>query len=461
MNLIERSISAGIFIIVIVGLRALLMNKMPKRVFLILWGAAVFRLLVPYSILSSWSIFSVLGDMSSRIAQESVRPLPATNGSFVMAEENLSPLGGSISLAPKTSSLDSITVIWLLGAISLGIFFAVTFYKSNKELRTALPVRNQPFIDEWLGKQKTVRRIRVMTSDQVLSPIACGFLRPRIILPKTLNFRNEELLKHILTHEKLHIKHLDILWKFVLAFVLCLHWFNPLVWLMFVLVNRDLELTCDERVLRTLGEQEKSGYALSLIHMAERNAKLAAFNQGFSKNSTKERILSIMKYKQTTALTLCLSAVLIAGTVTVFATNASQADTGYQISGEAAGAVENGNSTSGPVTPVDELISHITDHDVFIKDVSEPEDRTGLVSYSYEEYKAEMENIKKAGEELVRKGKMSQDKLAEILDSMQNTLNEIKKGEVAVYKPIEMSESTEGESQDKDSSGLFLSGTKW
>jgi len=441
MNLFGRSISAGIFIIVIVCLRALLVNRMPKKMFLILWGAAIFRLLVPHALLSNWSIFSLLGDISSRITQEPIRQLTA--------KANFIPLEVSHSFVPQTSTFDYVFAIWLLGAISLGIFFAVTFYRNNQELKTALPIRSQPFIDQWLRGQKTARRIRVMTSDRVLSPITCGLFRPRIILPKSLDFTNEELLKHILTHEKMHIKYLDILWKLITAFTLCLHWFNPLVWLMYVLVNRDLELTCDERVLRTLGEKEKSGYALSLIYVAERNAKLASFNQGFSRNSTKERILSIMKYKQRTALSLCLSAVLIGGTVTVFATNGNPTNADSSI---AQGTVESRGATSG-----DELNkSYMTDNDVFIKDVSEPEDHAGLESYSYEEYKAEVENVKKAGEELVRKGKMTQVRLAQIIDSMQDTLYEIKKGEIAVYKPLELSDA-----QDKESSKLYLSGTKW
>ncbi|AZK45147.1 M56 family metallopeptidase [Paenibacillus lentus] len=306
--LIERSISVGIFIIVIVCLRALLIHKVPKKVFLILWGIALFRLAIPHSILSKWNINTILNDITSRVNRD---PAGQTNGIIerilLDTEEGLRPLTQDISFGQGRLSLDTITVIWFVGTISLGIFFAVNFYKNNKDLKTALPIRNQFFIDKWLSQQKFIRRIQVMTSDRLISPIACGFIKPKIILPKSLDLQDEKLLKYILTHEKMHIKHLDILWRVFSAVILCCYWFNPLVWLMHFLMIRDLELTCDERVIRTLGEQEKSSYALSLIHMAERNSKVASFNYGFSNHSTRERIVSIMKFKQTTALTLCLS----------------------------------------------------------------------------------------------------------------------------------------------------------
>lgn len=455
--LFERSISVGILIMVIACLRALLINKMPKKMFLMLWGIAMFRLVVPYSILFKWNILTLLNQISSRVTQDSVSQSNAINRLFLTTEENLRPLTGDISFVQSSLFLDTTIIIWLVGAVSLGIFFALTFYTNNKVLKTALPIPNQPFIDKWLSEQKTIRRIQVMTSDCIVSPIACGLVKPRIILPKSLDLHNEKLLKHILTHEKMHIKHLDIIWKFLSVFILCCYWFNPFVWLMHILINRDLELTCDERVLRTLGEQERLGYALSLIHMAERNAKLVSLYYGFSNNSTKERIVSIMKFKQTTALTLCLSAALIAGTVTVFATNVKQ--DGVIPINEL--AETSGKITEGSATSIDEIKSNITDRDLFIRDVSEPDDNYDLKSYSYEEYNAEIQNIKKVGEDLVNKGKMSRDKLSQVLSSMQDTLNEIKKGEIVVYKPIGTSDSTRAGAKDKETSGLYLSGTKW
>ncbi|MNW44708.1 Regulatory protein BlaR1 [compost metagenome] len=450
--LFERSISVGIFVIVIVCLRVLLINKIPKKMFLILWGIAMFRLVIPHSIFYKWNLLTFFDYVSVGTDQDQVRQSNVINKLFLTTKENFRSLTGNISFVQSMPSLDTMTIIWLVGAISLGIFFAVTFYKNNKILKTALPIRNQPFIDKWLSQQKTIRQIEVMSSDCVLSPIAYGFIKPRIILPKSLDFRNEELLKHILTHEKMHIKYLDILWKLFSALILCCYWFNPFVWFMHILINRDLELTCDERVLRSLGDQEKTGYALSLIHMAERNVKLISFYYGFSNNFTKERIVSIMKFKQTTVLTFCLSVALIAGTVAVFATNVNP----IEVSPITRNVGKNEN-----VLSMNETKSNMTDSGIYIMDISDPENNYGLESYSYEEYKAEMENIKIVGEELVNKGKMSREKLSQVMSSMKETLNDLKRDEIVVYKPIQISESVNGRAKDKDTSALYLSGTRW
>ena len=97
-------------------------------------------------------------------------------------------------------------------------------------------------------------------------------------------------------HEYVHIQRWDALWKLLFALALCIHWFNPLVWLMFVLANRDLELTCDERVIRHFGAGTKQNYAHSLIRMAEQRSKFAPLYSGFSKHVAAERIESIMKF---------------------------------------------------------------------------------------------------------------------------------------------------------------------
>ncbi|AZK45144.1 hypothetical protein EIM92_02155 [Paenibacillus lentus] len=120
----------------------------------------------------------------------------------------------------------------------------------------------------------------------------------------------------------------------------------------------------------------------------------------------------------------------------------------------------NGKDTDKSVSSIDEIRSKITDSGIFIRDVSEHEDNYGLESYSYKEYKAEMENIKKVGDGLVNKGRISRDKLSQVLSSMEDTLHEIEKGEIVVYKPIEL-DSTNDEANDTDTSGLYLSGTKW
>ena len=101
-----------------------------------------------------------------------------------------------------------------------------------------------------------------------------GFWRPKIVLPKTMLLQKQSVWQAVLTHEWMHIRNGDVLWKLALLTVLCLHWFNPLVWLFYYLANRDLELRCDAQVVQALGETEKASYALTLLQMSDRRCHL-------------------------------------------------------------------------------------------------------------------------------------------------------------------------------------------
>jgi beta-lactamase regulating signal transducer with metallopeptidase domain len=111
--------------------------------------------------------------------------------------------------------------------------------------------------------------------DTIAVPLTYGIWRPVILLPKIISSKDEWRLKYILAHELVHIKRFDTLRKWLLAAALCIHWFNPLVWAMYVLANRDIELACDEAVVRAFGQTSRSQYALALIGMEEAKIGLA------------------------------------------------------------------------------------------------------------------------------------------------------------------------------------------
>ena len=122
-------------------------------------------------------------------------------------------------------------------------------------------------------------------------------------------------------HESVHIKYADNIWKLAAVFAVCIHWFNPLVWLMYVFINRDIEMACDEQVILRCGEDFRKEYAMVLLNLAEKQYKLSFFANGFGKNSIKERIVAIMKFKKTTTIGALGAAVILAGAVTVFTQN--------------------------------------------------------------------------------------------------------------------------------------------
>jgi hypothetical protein len=159
-----------------------------------------------------------------------------------------------------------------------------------------------------------------------------GIFKPVILFPKITDCQDETELRIVLTHELTHIKRFDVLTKWLLAAAVCVHWFNPLAWVMYVLANRDIEMSCDEKVVWTFGEQTclktmKSAYALTLIGLEETKSGFSPLCTNFAKNAIEERINSIMKIKKATLTGLIMALVLVAGlTLTAFAAPATAQD---------------------------------------------------------------------------------------------------------------------------------------
>ena len=179
---------------------------------------------------------------------------------------------------------------------------------------------------------------------RISSPLTFGVLRPVILVPKKTDWTDETALRYVLEHEFVHIQRFDVLSKLLLIAAVCVHWFNPLVWVMYVLANRDLELSCDETVLRRFGGDIRAAYARVLIRMEAARGGFAPLCNHFGKTAIEERITAIMKTKRITIVSLGLAALLVAGTVTVFATSAQGGTSGTPA--KAAGAVAEESAAS-------------------------------------------------------------------------------------------------------------------
>lgn len=322
MSILQMSISAGILVMAIVIIRAVALNRLPKTMFLFLWGVSLCRLLVPVSIPSRFSVYSIIGEVFKPLSHKTT---------VLQVVENILPMGSPVmevtkqvnpTVQKQVYSIAPATIIWFAGMVAMFIFLVVVYFKNYRELRFALPILDNSFLDKWLTEHKLLRPIRIMQSDRIATPVAVGMIRPRIILPKSLDMDNKQLLQYVLTHEYYHIRRFDILWKMLLAIALCIHWFNPMMWVMFLLVNRDLEITCDEMVIRHFGIEAKTAYAYSLISMAEQRSRFVSLYSGFSRNTTEERIKSIIKCKKTTVGATLITATLIVSLTTAFATTA-------------------------------------------------------------------------------------------------------------------------------------------
>ena len=316
MSLFQMSVAGGVLILFIVVIRALAIHRLPKTTFLALWMIAALRLLLPFSIPLPFNIHIGL-DVFSDVVQE----LPSGNIASTLPGD--SPPSYDIGTAvpsPATEHISTFEILWLVGVLLLAIYFSISYFRSMRKFRMSIP-DNTPYIQNWLTAHQISRPLAVRSSDLISSPLTYGILHPVILLPKKLDRNDQVALKYVLTHEYVHIRRFDAITKILFAAVLCIHWFNPFVWVMYVLANRDMELSCDAWVIRMMGAKNRSSYALMLIKMEERRNGMSALCSHFGKNAITERIEAIMKFKKTSILACAFALVLVVGATTAFATS--------------------------------------------------------------------------------------------------------------------------------------------
>ncbi len=321
MSLLQMSFSGAAMILTVVVIRALALHKLPKNTFLVLWGVVLVRLLVPYSVPSAFSVYSLVGRLTSMTHEATVIPVAPAGPTFP-----LETMPGTTAFAPKPSvpAVDPWAVVWLIGVLGCGIFFAAAYFKCRREFRASLPVGND-YAKRWLQTHRLRRPVTIRQSDRISAPLTYGVFRPVILMPKTTNWADEEALAYVLGHEYVHIRRFDAVTKLALTSALCVHWFNPMVWIMYVLANRDIESSCDEAVIRGFGERTKSAYAMTLIRTEETRSGLSPLCNNFSKNAIEERIVAIMKIKKTSLVALFVAIALVIGVTTAFATSGQTA----------------------------------------------------------------------------------------------------------------------------------------
>ena len=329
MSLLQMSFLGTVIILLIVVLRAVLINRLPKKTFLILWWIALIRLLVPFSIKSVTSIYSDINPV--RTAQTTT---------FLPIHGNMPEIANGLSeaMVQRTESISILSVIWLAGLLLCFGFFAVSYIKCYREFRFSLPVEND-ILEAWKEKHPLKRSLSIRQTETIAAPLSYGVIRPVILMPKNTEWKNIYQLRYVLEHEYVHIRRLDMLTKLIMIAAVCIHWFNPLVWVMYILFNRDLELSCDETVVRRFGMDIKSVYATALISMEEKKSGLTPLCNSFSKNAIEERIRAIMKIKKTSKFAVIISAVLVICVTGGFATSASSLEKKTET------AQENGETT--------------------------------------------------------------------------------------------------------------------
>lgn len=284
--LIYMSLSGGALICFILLLRATVSVCLPRQLFVLLWDLAAARLLLPVMIPAPFGLNALTADQPAAAAGES-----------------------AAWVSPWIP-------VWLAGTIVAAGVMTCLYIREWRVLREALPAaenteeRLRKYVRETCG-------IRI--SDRITTPVLCGIFRPRIILPKGFSDGHEDTIRYALTHEMIHARRLDNLQKLVAAAAACIHWFNPLVWVMQIMLDRDLEKACDEAVIRRLGEARRWDYAQTLLELAAARKMWSVCGNGFGRSAVHERIRSMITHRKTGTAALIAGCVIVLVAMTAFA----------------------------------------------------------------------------------------------------------------------------------------------
>lgn len=331
MTLLEMSLSGAAFVLAIAAFRAAVLRRLPKGTFVALWWLAALRLLLPVELASRFSVYTLLEALGSR-AEAPALPAPSAVSAAPAAAPPVLIVPARPAEAPP-APFPLWTALWLAVGLLLAAWFLIRYVRWRRRFREALPA-DGPGLE---ARFRLRRKVRVRVTDQIDAPLTYGLLRPVILLPRSLDLSDRETLACVLAHEEAHIRRLDGLLKLALTAVFCLHWFNPAVWLLYVLGNRDMELRCDEAAVLALGEDSRERYALALLRLAENKcAPLCGFA---CRNGMEERIKAIMSVKRKSLPACFIALALVLGITTAFATSAKP--------GEADGPLEPSDPWNG------------------------------------------------------------------------------------------------------------------
>lgn len=321
MELIQMNLVAGILIIGIILFRSVFVNRIPKRVMMILWGIVVLRLLFPSSI--PLPLPEMGGSMPQAQAVYVTAALDAADVAEAEQQPGIDTVVFVIEEAAKEGWGKALTVVYLFGTAAMILGSVYLYVRDGRFFRESLPMgekERQNLIGRLVPEekeQKYLKKVCFRISDRTATPVTYGVFRPAIVFPKGIFLKEEKELRFCLLHELVHIRNHDNLRKLVVHAALCLHWFNPLVWVMYFLVNRDMELLCDERAVRK-GRADRQDYALALLSLAERRIMGFRTALGFGKNAVKERILAVMSAGKPTAGGVLAVVLAIGMALTVF-----------------------------------------------------------------------------------------------------------------------------------------------
>lgn len=297
LKLLNMSITAGWLVLVILVIR-FLFRKIPKSICCLLWGIVAVRLLVPFSIESAFSLQpSAEPIQSTTMVEGEIMPyVPSIDSNFTFVEDRVNPVlrdtfayQEAESVAPFQVVTEIAGGIWLGGMLLLIVFAIVSTIRLYLLVREAICYKGNVYL-----------------CDVVTTPFILGIIRPRIYLPSTLR---EEEMDYILAHEKAHLQRLDHLWKPIGYLILCVYWFNPLLMLAYLLLCKDIEMACDEKVIKDMSFTDKKEYSRVLLSCATQRRFILTCPLAFGEVGVKDRVKTVLNHKKT-ALGITILAIL-------------------------------------------------------------------------------------------------------------------------------------------------------
>ena len=399
MDLLLLSRNAAVFIGVIALLRLLFGRYLPRTAFVVLWLAAAVRMLCPFRLPSAVSVWGLL-------------PSSEASGAARIRRYFLGSASGAPVKEALPNTFDFLGKVWLFIAVLLALGIVLLYWSCLREARKAAPLENGVYV-----------------SGKISAPRLCGILRPRILLPEGVG---EELLPYILLHERVHLHRGDNLWKLLALAAAVVHWFNPAAWLLVALLGKDLELSCDEWVLRSLCPEQRRSYALSLIAMAERPQGRSSIVCGFAQNPLEERIRNIMTNRKKSMVALSAATAMILCTTSAFATDApvSVDAEALKVGNYVVTAVGEPASADSAETEVN--VTVCGESSLGVLGFSEK-----LSLFTAEEYAAYLEEQKVALLAEIEAGNLSRETYDMTIRYMEEVLEGIQNGTMMAAKPFE------------------------
>ena len=307
LKIINMSISASWLVLAVLILRFVL-KKAPKWINVLLWGIVAIRLICPFSFESTLSLIPSAETIPLNIGMDTTPTInsgiSAINNAVnpIISQSNTPMAGSSVNLLQITIGIYE--YIWIFGMIALALYTAISYWRLRRKVDTAVRYKDNIF-----------------QSENVSFPFVLGIIKPRIYLPFKMN---GQYLEHVVAHEQAHICRKDHWWKPLGFLLLMIHWFNPLMWLAYVLLCRDIELACDEKVIKELGNEQRGDYTQALVACSINRRMIAACPLAFGEVSVKERVKSVMNYKKPAFWVIIISVIVCVGVAVCFLTNPKQ-----------------------------------------------------------------------------------------------------------------------------------------